>query len=164
MNTIKIFYGTESGNAEMVADDIAEALDAQGVSSVIVAMEDAEVAELLDLEMAVFITSTYGEGELPATTAPFSAAIVAENPDLSALRFAAFGLGDSTYATYNNAIAVFSSTLAGLGAQQAGETGKHDATSGVSATDASVNWTNDVLLPALALAPAAASRPYLHTA
>lgn len=162
MDTIKIFYGTESGNAEMVADDIAEALEANGVGYDIVSMEDAGIDDLAGVATAVFITSTYGEGELPATTGPFNDAILAGAPDLSGLRFAAFGLGDSTYATYNNGIEVFSETLRSFGAVQLGETGRHDATSGESATDVSVTWTTEVLVPALE--GASLNCPYLHPA
>lgn len=162
MAEITIFFGTESGNAEMVADDISDALADHGFETTIVAMENASADDLDGLESAVFITSTYGEGDLPATTAPFAAALTDAAPSLHGLRFAAFGLGDSTYATYNNAVVKFSALLESLGASRATEIGRHDATSGVSATDASTAWTNEHLVPALN-EPALAC-PFGHTA
>jgi MioC protein len=141
---LKILFGTESGNAELVADDLAEALTTSGNAAEVVAMEDFDIAELADLPSVVVITSTYGEGELPATTAPFVDALQAANPDLGHLRFAAFGLGDSSYATYNNAIDVLAKDLAALGAQQIGETGRHDAISGESFTDAVNSWSKTI--------------------
>jgi MioC protein len=145
VSTIKILYGTESGNAELVADDVAETFNAAAVKAEVVAMDLYDVTELSEAGAVVVITSTYGEGELPETTAPFQEALLAECPDLSGLRFAAFGLGDSTYETYNNGIAVVSSDLVGLGARQIGETGRHDAASGESLTDVAVAWAAKVL-------------------
>ncbi|MEV8569642.1 flavodoxin domain-containing protein [Streptomyces sp. NPDC051322] len=145
MDTIKVLYGTESGNAELVADDIAETFNAAGAKAEVIAMALYDATELYEAGTVVVITSTYGEGELPDTTAPFQEALLAARPDLSGLRFAAFGLGDSTYDTYNNAIAVLSADLRALGAQQVGETGRHDAASGESLTDVAVAWAAGVL-------------------
>lgn len=145
MSTIKILFGTESGNAELVADDIADAFTGAGVDAEVVAMEDFDVAELPDEGTVVVITSTYGEGELPATTQPFQDHLLAEKPDLSGLRFAAFGLGDSSYETYNNAIGIITRDLAALGAVQLGDTGRHDAVSGDSFTDVATAWAKTIL-------------------
>lgn len=144
MGPIQILFGTESGNAEMVADDIAEALEGRGFKNEITSLDDFEVDQLATVEFAIFITSTYGDGELPMTTAPFHDALVAAKPDLGALRFAAFGLGDRTYDTYNNAISILASTLTELGATQVGDTGRHDASGGESYTDVAVAWANQL--------------------
>lgn len=148
MSSLKILFGTESGNAELVADDVAEAFETAGIKAEVVAMEDFDVADLPDAGTVVVITSTYGEGELPATTAPFQEALEADRPSLSALRYAGFGLGDSTYETYNNAIGLLTAQLRELGASQIGDIGKHDAVSGESFTDAAVAWANTIV-PAL---------------
>ncbi len=71
MTAINILFGTESGNAELVADDIAETFNNAGIDAEVVAMEDYDVTELPGAGTVVVITSTYGEGELPATTQPF---------------------------------------------------------------------------------------------
>ncbi|KQS65701.1 flavodoxin domain-containing protein [Modestobacter sp. Leaf380] len=145
MSIVHIYYGTESGNAEMVADDVAEVLQGQGLQTVIVEMADIDIADLADIERAVFITSTYGEGDLPETTAPFHDQLVEQRPDLSGLSFGAFGLGDSVYETYNNGIDTLRSTLVELGARQLGETAKHDAASGEPATDLAQEWATTLL-------------------
>ncbi|WP_413098440.1 flavodoxin domain-containing protein [Streptomyces sp. Inha503] len=145
MGTTKVLYGTESGNAELVADEVAETLNAAGVKAEVVAMDIYDVTELSEAGFVVVITSTYGEGEMPETTAPFQETLLEARPDLSGLRFAAFGLGDSTYDTYNNAIAVLSSDLVALGAQRIGATGRHDAASGESLTDVAVAWAAGIL-------------------
>ena len=145
MTDVKILFGTESGNAELIADDIAETFTNAGVAAEVVAMEDFDVADLPGAGAVIVVTSTYGEGELPATTAPFQEALLAASPDLSQLRFAAFGLGDSTYVTYNNAIGILTKDLSGLGAHQIGEIGRHDAVSGDSFTDVAVAWAKTIV-------------------
>ncbi|WP_138464280.1 flavodoxin domain-containing protein [Poseidonocella sp. HB161398] len=145
----KILFGTESGNSEMAADDIADFLNDNGGEAEVVAMEDYDVADLAAEGFAVVITSTYGEGELPETTQPFYDALKESRPDLSGLRFAAFGLGDSTYETYGNGIDIVAALLAELGAVQVGETGRHDAAKTVTLTDAATGWAEG-LQPTLA--------------
>lgn len=145
MSEIHILFGTESGNAELVADDIAETFTCAGTAARVVPMEDFDIADLADLGAVVLVTSTYGEGELPATTAPFAEAMLSTQPDLSSLRFAAFGLGDSSYETYNNAIDILTKDLTGLGARQLGDTGRHDAVSGESFTDAATTWAKTIV-------------------
>jgi MioC protein len=141
---IQILFGTESGNAEMVADDIADALESRGLKNEITPLDSYEVNQLPAADFAIFITSTYGDGELPMTTAPFHDALLAARPDLEGLRFAAFGLGDRTYDTYNNAIGILASTLTDLGAQQVGETGRHDASGAESYTETAVAWVTEL--------------------
>ncbi|MGP4689591.1 flavodoxin domain-containing protein [Agrobacterium pusense] len=143
MQNVVILYGTESGNAEMVADDIAATLEAAGIAGKVSSMEEFSVDELSQAQRVVLVTSTYGEGEMPDTAIAFYGALNEVRPDLSALSFAAFGLGDATYKTYNNAIDTLVSTVSDLGASQFGATGKHDAASGQPLTDTAVNWTKE---------------------
>jgi MioC protein len=149
MSSIHIFYGTESGNAEMVADDVAEVLQEQGFDTTIAELSDVSVTDLTNLNRVVFITSTYGEGELPETAAPFFEALLDERPDLSGLSFGAFGLGDSAYETFNNGIERLRAALSGLGAYQIGQTAKHDAASGEPATDLARTWAASLMTSVL---------------
>lgn len=140
-----IYFGTESGNSEMAADDIAAVMKQHGRLARVVPMEEADVAELAAQDFVVVVTSTYGEGELPETTQPFFDAMQASRPDLSGLRFAAFGLGDSTYETYGNGIDTVCKLMKELGAQQIGETGRHDAAKSETLSNVALRWTQDIL-------------------
>lgn len=140
MNTITIFFGTESGNAEVAADDIAAALGAHDVETEIRSMEDVDLDELAAARLAIVVTSTYGDGEMPMTAIPFHEALSAARPDLSSLRFAAFGLGDSVYDTYNNAIDVFVELMTELGAERVGEIGRHDASGTQTYEETATAW------------------------
>jgi MioC protein len=145
MTHIHVLFGTESGNAEMVADDIASVFRDQGFDSSVTELTDVDVTDLLRMDTAVFVTSTYGEGGLPETAASFYDALIAQSPDLTGLRFAAFGLGDSIYETFNNAIDTIREALLRLGAEQVGETAKHDAASAIDATDQANDWAGNLL-------------------
>ena len=140
MKKIVVLFGTESGNAEMAADDIAAILMEGGLHAEVTPMEDYSPTELAAQTPVVLVTSTYAEGELPETTAPFYGALEEEAPDLTKLSFAAFGLGDSTYKQFNNAILTMKDKLVELGATAIGDVGMHDAASGKPITDVAKEW------------------------
>lgn len=142
---ISITFGTESGNSEMAADDIAAYIQEKGINAKIIPMEDFNIDDLPSSHQLIVITSTYGEGELPETTAPFYAALTSKSPDLSGVQFSAFGLGDSTYETYGNGIDLVAEKLTELGARQVGETGRHDAAKGEALSDVATIWIERVL-------------------
>jgi MioC protein len=147
MSPVAILFGTESGNAEMVADDLANALEHNGIKGEVLGMADYVVDRLPGQETVIVITSTYGDGDLPETTEPFYRALTDAKPDLSGIRFAAFGLGDSTYDTYNRGIRTVSAALNSLGATQIGETGFHDAASGLDPSEVALDWLAQVPVP-----------------
>ena len=140
MITVTILFGTETGNSEMVADEISTALDPFGITSEVHNMGDYPVDELSRQELVILVTSTYGEGDLPDTAIPFFDTLKESKPDLSTTQFAAFGLGDSSYDTYNNGIATLIEAVTALGATQIGETGRHDANSGLDPCDTATTW------------------------
>ena len=144
MSKISIIYGTESGNSEMAADDISDTLKEAGFDTSIFAMENFEINTLVGSEKVILISSTFGEGEFPETTLPFYDALNTDKPDLTSLQFAAFGLGDSTYENYNNAIDSLVGIFSELGATQIGHTGKHDAGKGEDLTHTAITWTQAI--------------------
>ncbi|MGV0680496.1 flavodoxin domain-containing protein [Mycolicibacterium fortuitum] len=147
MSAITVLFGTESGNSEMVAEDICKSLEQTGIQSECLGMEDYHVGRLLEERTVVIITSTYGEGDLPETAEPFFNALTSSKPDLSAVQFAAFGLGDSSYDTYNRGIRKLTAAFADLGATQLGETGFHDADSGLDPTQVALEWLAGIPMP-----------------
>ena len=148
MTAITILFGTETGNAEMVADEVAGTLDGLGFTADVHSMADYPVSGLGEQELTILITSTYGEGDLPDTAIAFYDALKDSRPDLSAIRFAAFGLGDSSYDTYNNGIVTLVAAVAELGATQMGEIGRHDANGGQDPCDTAIAWVNETFAPA----------------
>lgn len=141
---IHVLYGTETGNAEMVADDIVDALSAD-VSIESFDMSKCSVADLSADVFYFIVCSTYGDGELPQSAQPFFDALNSQRPDLSGLRFAVFGLGDSFYETFNRGSEIITQTLTELGAEQVGERGMHDASAGQLPGDIAMPWAKAVL-------------------
>lgn len=148
MTTATILFGTETGNAEMVADEISTVLDPFGFTGEVHSMGDYAVEGLCGQQLVILITSTYGEGDLPDTAIPFFDALKHLKPDLSSTRFAAFGLGDSSYDTYNNGITALIQAVVELGATQIGETGRHDADSGLDPCDTAMSWAHETFAAA----------------
>ncbi|PTW99939.1 flavodoxin domain-containing protein [Pararhodobacter aggregans] len=141
---IAVLYGTETGNAEMLAEDIASHLSDH----------DASVTNLSDFDPAGFdpetfyivVTSTYGDGELPASAQPFAAAMEKVRPDLTGLRFAIFGMGDSEYPeTFNFGGKRLEEILTGAGAERVGERVTHDASGADMADDLALPWIDAIL-------------------
>lgn len=141
---IAVLYGTETGNAEMLADDLVTALEAEHeASSADLAMTAPET--LHEADLSLIVCSTYGEGELPASARDFARKLQ-EGADLQGVRFALFGLGDSSYAeTYNNGSARLSALLQAAGAVLVGEIGRHDAQGADMAEEVAVPWANRIL-------------------
>jgi len=141
---IEILFGTETGNAEMLAEDIAAHLSDH----------DASVTNLADFDPAEFdagtfyivVTSTYGDGELPASAKPFAEKMAAQKPELAGIRFAVFGMGDSEYPeTFNYGGKRLEELLTGAGATLVGERVTHDASGSDMADDLALPWVEAVL-------------------
>lgn len=97
MQPITIAFGTESGNAQGLADRAREALTREGLPCRVVDMLDVELERLAELETLLVITSTYGNGDPPSNAEALHAYVMKKCGPLPALRFAVCGLGDTTY-------------------------------------------------------------------
>lgn len=137
-------FGTETGNAEMVADDIVEALSSDFDASA-QDMADFDIGETQEGDIVLLVCSTYGDGELPNSAQPFYDYLTSEQPDLSHLRFATFGLGDSFYATFNQGSQIMADRFLALGAHEITERGLHDASSGELPGDVALAWLKTVV-------------------
>ncbi|MEW6638475.1 MAG: flavodoxin domain-containing protein [Actinomycetota bacterium] len=118
MEETVILVGTETGNAEDVAEELAAALEEAGLGTEVVDMEGAE-PELLDGNRAVIVcTATHGDGELPENSMEFYERLKEERPDLSGVLFAVCALGDSVYPDFCEAGKIWSRFLKELGATE----------------------------------------------
>ncbi|UPG73198.1 flavodoxin domain-containing protein [Roseomonas gilardii subsp. gilardii] len=131
-----ILVGTMTGTAEMVADELAAALD----GAEIVAMDGGDPAVLKDAEACILCTSTYGDGEVPDGAKPFYDALRASTLDLSGLRYGVIALGDSSYETFCEGGRLFDKALASLGAHRVGEILCCDANSGDMPEEKAGEW------------------------
>lgn len=144
---IHILFGTESGNAELVAEDLREALaESQHVECSDLA--DFEIGQLRADSLYLIVCSTHGEGELPQSARPFFTALSSSGLDLTHVRYAMFGLGDSSYEKYSRGSEHIDEALARRGASRLGPYGRHDASGREEATDLVIAWVSAVVLDA----------------
>jgi MioC protein len=140
---VVILFGTESGNAEFAAEDMAAEITNREVE--VVDMTDFEVDDFSPDNFYIVICSTHGEGDLPSGAVPMLQALESGNPDLTGIEYAMFGLGDSSYENYSRGSEHIDQKLTALGAKRVGEYGRHDAHTGTLPNSTAVEWTHRVL-------------------
>ncbi len=142
--SVVILYGTETGNGELVADAISDVLAVDHDPS-IYDMTEFAVEDLDPEDFLVIVCSTYGEGELPTGAEPFAEELDAVDPDLTGLRFAVFGLGDTVYGeTFNRGGEIIAGMLTKRGAVQVGEHARHDNSSPVKPAKQAAEWAEGI--------------------
>ncbi|MQX36704.1 flavodoxin/nitric oxide synthase [Roseospira navarrensis] len=145
---ILVIVGTESGNAQMVGETVADELGRLGHHADLV--EDCDGGlDALDLpgrDALLVCTSTHGLGELPDNLIPFADALKDQSPDLSALMYGVIALGDQTYGeTFCRAGKDMDALLASLGARKRGERLEIDACTQPLPDEDAVDWLKDWL-------------------
>ena len=142
---IHFLYGTETGSAEMLCEDIRDDLG-DGFETELSSLGDVDPAALNAETFYFFVTSTYGNGDLPVTAQPFYDKIVETGQDLSHVRFAIYGLGDMVFAeTFAFGSKIMMEKLLEQGAKMIGERCIHDASSADLPEDLGIPWAHDVL-------------------
>ncbi|MEL6808129.1 MAG: flavodoxin domain-containing protein [Pseudomonadota bacterium] len=142
---IGLYYGSETGNSEMLCEDIEAELGAD-YDCHILSLADVDPATLAKDTFYIFVTSTYGNGDLPSTALPFEEAMQGQKPDLSGVRFAIFGLGDQVFSeTFNHGSLKLSQMLLDAKAEMVGERGLHDASGFDMPEDVALPWVNGIM-------------------
>jgi sulfite reductase alpha subunit-like flavoprotein len=140
---IHFIYGSETGSAEILCEDIRDELS---LDCEIDGLDKVKPAELAADTFYIFVTSTYGNGDLPSMAQPFADQMDADTPDLSHVRFAIFGLGDMVFAeTFNNGSKQLMERLLAAGATMVGERGIYDASSADMPEDVGVPWARGIM-------------------
>ncbi|MEO0401358.1 MAG: flavodoxin domain-containing protein [Pseudomonadota bacterium] len=142
---IGLYYGSETGNSEMLCEDIETELG-DGYECHIESLSDVDPSSLDKDTFYIFVTSTYGNGDLPSTALPFEDALKADAPDLTGIRFAMFGLGDQVFAeTFNHGSLKLSQMLVAQNAEMIGERGLHDASGFEMPEDIALPWVVTIM-------------------
>jgi len=140
---VVILFGTESGNAEFAAEDMAAEISDHDVK--IVDMSDFDVKDFSVENFYLIICSTHGEGELPSGALPFFESLTSNQPDLSGIQYAMFGLGDSSYENYSKGSEHIDQIMSNLGSERLGRYGRHDAHTGTLPNDEAKAWTREII-------------------
>lgn len=138
---IQVLFGTESGNAEMVAFDLSDELGGSDAED----LSEFDIADLTTETLYLIVCSTHGEGELPQGAQPFAEALQDASPDLTGVRYAMFGLGDSTYPNYSKGSDRLDEQLRSLGAERVGEFGRHDAAGREDPSELAAAWSAELV-------------------
>lgn len=95
---IPILFATMTGNSRDLAERAAKKLSAAGFSAEAVDMLGARPEELAGNSCALFIASTWGEGEPPDDAVPYVERLqMDESLGLQGLEFSVCALGDTSY-------------------------------------------------------------------
>lgn len=95
-----VLFASQTGQAEAIAWQTARRLRAAGTPVRVMELNALDAATLRDARQALFVASTYGEGDAPDGASLFAEKAMAEQTDLSALRYAVLALGDRQYANF----------------------------------------------------------------
>lgn len=141
MVELSILIGTVSGTAQLVAEKIGAILRDQGHGVTLCDMEDLDASVFASGGYFIVCTSTYGSGDIPDNAFNFYEELCGLRPDLGGVRYAVFGLGDSTYSqTYNFGSKKFDALLTQLGATRLFESHFHSASGGTLPDVECVAW------------------------
>lgn len=95
---ITIFFATQTGNAEESAENLLKRLSAGGLTARTKTLYDYQAGKLAEEQVALFVVSTFGDGEPPDDAIPFYAGLQAlAEGSLPGLKYAVFALGDKCY-------------------------------------------------------------------
>ncbi|MGV1784207.1 MULTISPECIES: sulfite reductase subunit alpha [Agrobacterium] len=147
-SVLNILFGTQTGNAEALAMDIADAARAQGMQPVVTALDDVSMDSLGAMKRVIVVTSTYGEGEMPDNAQLFWEALSREAaPRLDEMNFAVLALGDTGYDGFCQAGKLIDTRFEQLG----GKRMKTRIDCDIDFEDVAANWIGETLPLALAI-------------
>ncbi|KAF1961589.1 sulfite reductase flavo protein alpha-component [Byssothecium circinans] len=124
-----VVYGSETGNAQDVAEELGRIAERLRFDTEVAELNAISPKQLLQHSVVLIAISTTGQGELPANTQTFWKALRSTKliPGcLQQVKFASFGLGDTSYPKFNWAHRKLYNRLVGLGAHPICDRGESD--------------------------------------
>ena len=115
---LTVLYGTESGNAESLADRAVKDAKKKGFKAVMKNMADISPADLSKEENLLVIVSTWGDGDAPETAVAFHKQFMAADLKLDGVKFSVCGLGDTSYEKFCEIGKQFDARLEELGGKR----------------------------------------------
>lgn len=117
-----VLFGSETGNAQNVATGLTADLKTRGFPRTqITSMDDYDFDNLANEKRVYAVISTAGQGEFPSNSRNFWKALADSKLPADHLKnteFAVFGLGDTSYAHFNQAAKQIDKTMEKLGAKR----------------------------------------------
>jgi len=95
-----IGFASQSGFAEQLAWRTAQQLGGVGLAAEVLPLARLDASRLARAPRALFVVSTFGDGDAPDSARGFERALLAQRLDLSHLHYAVLALGDRQYPHY----------------------------------------------------------------
>jgi len=116
---ITILYGSETGNAEALAEQFRRQAESRGLAARTCDMAEYRTRELKNERLILVVTATHGEGDPPDPAESFYRFLHSRKaPKLEGAKFAVLGLGDSSYEHFCQTARDFDARLEALGAER----------------------------------------------
>ncbi|MCK0473066.1 assimilatory sulfite reductase (NADPH) flavoprotein subunit [Halalkalibacter sp. APA_J-10(15)] len=95
---VTILFGSQTGNAQGLAEQAGKMLDTKGFNCTVLSMSDFKPKNLKKVENLLILVSTHGEGDPPDNALTFHEFLHGKRaPKLDSLRYSVLSLGDSSY-------------------------------------------------------------------
>lgn len=119
LSVLYILYGTQTGNAEDLAQDIADQSKRLGFAPKVHGLDDVSMDVLATMNHVLVVTSTFGDGEMPDNAWYFWEALSADDaPPLKTLTYGVLALGDTDRPQFCHAGRLIDARLSELGARR----------------------------------------------
>ncbi|MEO6728730.1 MAG: flavodoxin family protein [Candidatus Dojkabacteria bacterium] len=120
-----VIYATHGGNAELVAEAIADGINSSDIDTYCIKAELTKAEDLVQYDCIVLVCSTYDVGHLNDKMIRLNLELVASGEIFKGKEIEVVGLGDSeNYDIFNGAADILEITVSGIGAIQKMETVK----------------------------------------
>ncbi|PRR91517.1 assimilatory sulfite reductase (NADPH) flavoprotein subunit [Bacillus atrophaeus] len=113
---VTILYGSQTGNAQGLAENTGKTLEGRGYQVNVSSMSDFKPNNLKKIKNLLIVVSTHGEGDPPDNALSFHEFLYGRRaPKLDDLRFSVLALGDSSYEFFCQTGKEFDARLEELG-------------------------------------------------
>lgn len=117
--SLTVLYGSQTGNAEGVAEMLGEQASARGIKATVVDMADYKARQLKSESFVAVLASTHGEGDPPDGALDFHEFLHSRKaPGLKGVHYGVLALGDTSYEHFCQTGKDFDARFAELGASQ----------------------------------------------
>ncbi|RAH56800.1 hypothetical protein BO85DRAFT_373724 [Aspergillus piperis CBS 112811] len=124
-----VLYGSETGNSQEVAEELGALAERLHFRTHVGEMNVYRPEVLKSHTLVIFVVATTGQGDFPANARSFWRSLLLKRLPgdfLDGVRFASFGLGDSSYPKFNWAARKLHKRLLQLGANEIYDAGEAD--------------------------------------
>lgn len=144
---ILVLYGSQTGTAQDVAEQIWRESQQWGFQGPVLSLEDYNIQQLIEERLVIFVVATTGDGMEPDNMKNawrFLLKRSLPSNSLEGLQFACLGLGDSSYSKFNYAAKKLHKRLLNLGATSICPLGLCDDQHDYGHLGTSLAWTAEL--------------------